>query len=151
MNEHDVVRGAGIARRVINQGLAVRIRQISRVVTARYDNELREIGITANQLTILSAVATLESVTQTDLQPYMMMEASTLSRNAKRMTDQGWLAAASGADRRSHELVVTPAGFRVLAEAEPAWVSAQKWATKLLGSEEAVRTMAHRVNPRLPL
>ena len=140
-----------MARRVINEGLAARVRQINRVVTARYDNELRETGITVNQLTILSAVVTLESVTQTDLQPYMMMDASTLSRNVKRMTDQGWLAAASGPDRRSHKLVVTPAGFRVLAEAEPAWVRAHKWATKLLGSEKAVRTMAHRVNPRLPL
>ena len=142
--------GTETARAVINGCLAGRIRQISRIVTQRYDDELREFGITTNQLTILSAVALLDSVTQTELQPYLAMEASTLSRNVKGMTRRGWLALIPGADRRSHNLVVSPEGFRLLAAVKEPWERAHAWATEALGGDDSVREMAHRLNPRVP-
>jgi DNA-binding MarR family transcriptional regulator len=139
-----------MARRVINTCLAGRVRQISRVVTAHYDEALRPIGITANQLTILSAVALLDKVTQAGLQPYLQMEVSTLSRNVSRMIENHWLATMPGSDRRSHYLVVAPEGLRVLERVKPHWEKAHAWATEMLGGEDAVRQLAHRVNPLVP-
>ncbi len=139
-----------MASRVIHHCLAGRVRQISRVVTARYDEELRPLGITANQLTILSAVAVLEEVTPTDLQPYLLMETSTLSRNVARMVENRWLATMPADDRRSHLLVVAPEGRRILEAVEPRWEAAHAWATELLGGSDAVRELAHRVNPNVP-
>ena len=139
-----------MARRVIRTCLAGRVRQINRVVTSHYDRELAEVGITANQLTILSAVALLESVTPTDLMPYLLMEASTLSRNVKRMVAHRWLATIPGEDRRSHQLIVAPEGFRILAAVAPHWQKAHEWAEEALGDGDAVREMAHRLNPRVP-
>ena len=138
------------ARRIINNCLAGRVRQISRVVTAKYDDELRDVGITTNQLTILAAVAVLEQVNQTDLQPYLAMEASTLSRNVNRMIANRWLAILPGTDRRSHDLVVAPEGMRVLEQVGDPWERAHAWAKETLGGEDAVRELAWRINPHLP-
>ncbi|MEZ4415776.1 MAG: MarR family winged helix-turn-helix transcriptional regulator [Gemmatimonadota bacterium] len=150
MSNKDQQAGTDMARRVINTCLAGRVRQISRAVTARYDAELRECGITANQLTILAAVAMLEMTTQRDLLPYLLMEASTLSRNIKLMVENRWLATIPGEDRRSHFLVVSPAGYRVLAQVKEPWERAHAWATKALGDADAVREMAYRLNPHIP-
>lgn len=142
--------GKEMALRVIRTCLAGRVRQLSRIVTARYDEELRPVGITANQLTILSAVAVLEQVTPTDLQPYLEMEISTLSRNIRRMVEHRWLATVPADDKRSHYLIVAPEGFRVLAEVGPHWERAHAWATDRLGGGDTVRELAHRLNPLLP-
>ncbi len=140
-----------MALRVINNCLAGRVRQISRVVTARYDEELRPLGITANQLTILSVVAVLEKVTQSEAQPYLLMEVSTLSRNIARMLEHHWLATIPGEDKRSHYLVVAPEGFRILEQVEPLWEQAHAWALETLGGPDAVRDLARRVNPLMPI
>lgn len=139
-----------MALRIINGCLAGRVRQISRVVTARYDEALRPLGVTTNQLTILAAVAVLEQVNQTDLQPYLQMEASTLSRHIARMQRNRWLATIPGADRRSRLLVVAPEGMRVLEQVRPHWEEAHAWALELLGDDAVVRELATRVNPRIP-
>ena len=140
-----------MARRVIGNCLAGRVRQINRVVTAHYDRQLDAIGVTANQLTILSAIALLQPVSQTDLIPYLLMEPSTLSRNTQRMLKNQWLATIPGEDRRSHLFVVAPEGVRVLAEVEPYWEAAHEWAEKALGKADAIREIAHAINPKVPL
>ena len=146
--------GEGIetARRVIHECLAGRIRLLSRVVTARYDDELREVGLSANQVTILSVLAMLEKATPSEMQPYVMMEASTISRNVAKMIEKQWLATIPAEDKRSHYLVVAPEGFRLLAEARPAWERAHAWALDLFGERgrEAVRELSHSVNPLIP-
>lgn len=144
--------GIAMASQVIHECLAGRIRLLSRAVTARYDTELREVGLTANQMTILSVVAMLEQTTPTDMQPYLMMDASTISRNVGRMVDNRWLAMIPAEDRRSHFLVVAPAGFRLLADARPAWERAHAWATEQFGlaGSEAIKKLSHEVNPNIP-
>lgn len=145
--------GLETARRVIHECLAGRIRLLSRVVTGRYDAELRDAGLTANQMTILAVVAMLEQTSPTEMQPYLMMDASTISRNVARMIESRWLATIPAEDRRSHYLVVAPEGFRLLAEAAPAWERAHRWAEEQFGSEgrDAIRALSHAVNPLIPL
>ncbi len=145
--------GIETARRVIHECLAGRIRLLSRVVTGRYDAELRDSGLTANQMTILAVVAMLEKTSPTEMQPYLMMDASTISRNVARMIESQWLAMIPAEDRRSHYLVVAPEGFRLLAEAAPAWERAHRWAEELFGGDgaTAIRELSHAVNPLIPL
>ena len=150
MAASDVGPALETASLVIHNCLAGRIRQINRVVTARYDEELRAVGVTTNQLTILAVVAMLEKVTPTDLQPYLQMEMSTLSRNVARMMENHWLATLPGEDKRSHYLVVAPDGMRVLAGVRPHWERAQSWAVEHLGGVDPIRELAWRVNPLVP-
>jgi DNA-binding MarR family transcriptional regulator len=146
-------KGIETARRVVNECLAGRIRLLSRLVTGRYDAELKEHGLTANQVTILAVVAMLEKTTPTDMQPYLMMDASTISRNVARMIENHWLGTIPAEDRRSHFLIVAPGGFEVLANAAPAWERAHAWAEELFGERgtAAIRELSHAVNPLVPL
>lgn len=142
-----------VALDVINCCMAGRIRQIARVVTARYDTELREYGITANQVTILSVIAVLGKVSPRDLEPYLQMDGSTISRNLSRMLSKHWLAKIPAEDRRSHYLVVAPDGFDIFRRVRPAWQRAQEWAEDLFGESgvHSVRDIAARVNPEIPV
>lgn len=147
--------GAGavdVAHEILNNCVAGRVRQISRVVTARYDDELRPFGITANQVTVLSVVAALEQSTPTEMQPYLMMDASTISRNVQRMIANRWLALIPSDDRRSHYLVVAPAGAELLRAIRPAWQRAQAWAAETFDASgiASVRRIATLANPRIP-
>jgi DNA-binding MarR family transcriptional regulator len=141
-----------VALEVIRHCVAGRVRQISRVITAKYDQELAELDVTANQATILSVITVLGQATPTDLAPYLQMDASTISRNVQRMIDRHWLAIIPGEDRRSHFLVVAPRGLDVLRRIRPGWERAQKWAAGILGDEgvSAVCRIASQVNPLLP-
>jgi len=154
MHEDDtrVTEPRGVAMEILNNCVAGRVRQISRVVTARYDEELRALGITANQVTILSVVAVLEHVTPSDMQPYLMMDASTVSRNVSRMIAKRWLAMIPGEDRRSHYLVAAPKGMALLGEVRPLWLKAQAWARSVFEDRDiaAVRRIATTVNPAIP-
>lgn len=144
--------GHAMASRVIHNCLAGRLRMLSRVVTARYDQELRDVGLTANQVTILSVVAMLEETSPSEMQPFLMMDSSTISRNVARMIESGWLMTLPADDRRSHRLVLAEAGYQRLANAAPAWERAHRWAEGLFGEDggESIRALTHRINPLVP-
>ncbi len=144
---------ADVARAIIHRCAAGRVRQISRIITARYDTHLREVGVTANQLTILAVITVLGPSRSSDIEPFLAMEQSTLSRNLSRMVDNGWLARrVDREDGRSSLLEVTAAGAKVLEEAYEPWSEAQAWTEELLGDEgiDSIASVARKVNPRIP-
>lgn len=144
---------AEIASHILRTCAAGRIRQINRVVTAQFDAELREHGITANQLTILALATALGPSRGADLEPYLVMEQSTLSRNVNRMVDNGWLEKrADPEDGRSQLLAVTRDGTELLEAAYGSWQQAQQWAEELIGTTrlEGIATVARTVNPNIP-
>jgi DNA-binding MarR family transcriptional regulator len=106
-----------------------------------YDEELRRHGIRAGQLTILALVATLEQLSPRQISVYLGLDPSTVSRNISRMCTSGWLTTIPGTDSRSHEVIATPKGRRLLEAAFPAWRTAQKQAEELLGGR-GFRTVA---------
>jgi DNA-binding MarR family transcriptional regulator len=140
-----------MAMKVATQCLAGRISQVSRVVLGHYDRVFRKLGITANQITMLSAIAILRKCTLGDLEPVLLMDRSTLSRNVERLITAGWVIKLPGPDRRSAYLVLSPGGEEVLAKASPLWDKAHAWMLKLLKQDGArsVYRVAKLVNPRL--
>ena len=59
---------------------------------------------------------------------WLGLERSTVSRNVDVLAKQGYVhAAAPSATGRTTRVAVTEAGYRALAEAEPAWRRAQAW------------------------
>jgi len=141
-----------VAKESVEQCLATRLRQLSRVVTNRYDAELREFGVTSNQASVLAVIAVLGSPTPSELGPMLMMDASTISRNVRLLLANEWVALQPGADRRSHRLVISPQGVELMMKVYPAWKRSQEWAKELLGSsgEATVRRLARKVNPKVP-
>lgn len=141
-----------IARDMLETCVAGRVRQISRVVSARYDDALRDHGVTANQLTILCLFAVLGPSRSVDIEPYLASEQSTLSRNLARMIDKSWVRKTGDADGRAHRLALTPKGKRVIEAVHGDWQDAQDWARKLLGNPgiESLHRVAKSLNPLIP-
>ncbi|GAB4519792.1 MAG: hypothetical protein Tsb0010_04100 [Parvularculaceae bacterium] len=143
---------AAMALEMLKTCLAGRVRQINRSMSSRYDEALRPSGMTANQLTLLCIIATLGPSRSAELQPYLGMEQSTLSRNLDRMIKKGWLKKLRDDDGRAHRLALTPKGRKALKEARPRWQEAQNWAEELFGGAGArqVDKISKTLNPRIP-
>src|SRR5436305_2515731 len=73
--------------------IAVRLRLLNRVVTNFYDDALRPLGLKVSQLNILVVTARLGVARPTRVCEILQLDASTLSRNVKRMMAKGkhWL------------------------------------------------------------
>jgi DNA-binding MarR family transcriptional regulator len=138
------------ARRIGRECLAVRVRLLSRVLTRVYDDALKPLGLTANQLGILAVVENLSAAQPGDVGRLLQMEKSTVSRNVERMRRHGWLAEQPGADARRVVLTATGKGRALLRKALPFWAEAQGRVRELLGEAgvASITGLADRFLPR---
>lgn len=118
--------------------IASRVRQLNRVMTALYDDALRAVGLTMNQLNVLVFIFSHGSPTARALVRYLQMDASTVSRTIERMRKDGLLVVREGQkDARTRELRLSEKGEEMIVKAMPFWRKAQKRAQKLLGTFRA--------------
>ena len=110
-----------IARQMTHDCIAMRLRQINRMVTRLYDEALRPLGFTVNQLNILATIVNRGPLTPGQLGQMLGMEKSTVSRTIDRMHKHGWIDIGPGKDRRSQSLKATPKGRQLLVTAAPIW------------------------------
>jgi DNA-binding MarR family transcriptional regulator len=127
------------ARRVARECFALRVQVLARVVSRLYDDALRPLGLTMNQLSILTVLAHMSSAPPGALGRHLHMEKSTVSRNVQRMRQQKWVREEPGPDARSVRLALTDKGRALLARAVPLWDEAQTRARQLLGGDEVGR------------
>src|SRR5437016_5764460 len=102
------------------------LRQASRAVSRLYDDELRGVGLRTTQYSLLGHLSTGGEVRQRDLGALTSLDETTLTRNLRPLIDSGWVAIATGEDRREKLVRLTDAGATKLREARPAWERAQK-------------------------
>ena len=74
---------------------------LNRIVTNVYDRALRTLGLKASQLNILVAAGKLGVAHPKEVCSILQLDASTLSRNVKRMRAKGWLEGVASPDARS--------------------------------------------------
>lgn len=110
-----------IARQMTNTCIAMRLRQINRMVTRLYDDALRPLGFTVNQLNILATIVSRGPLAPGQLGQMLGMEKSTVSRTIERMCKHGWIDIGPGKDRRSQYLKATAQGRQLLLKAAPVW------------------------------
>jgi DNA-binding MarR family transcriptional regulator len=118
--------------------IAARLRLLNRVVTNFYDDALRPLGLKVSQLNILIVTSRLGLARPAQVCEILQLDASTLSRNVKRMMVRGkrWLEVVPGEeDARTQPFRLTAEGKRLLEKAVPAWEEAQRQAADLLGDE----------------
>lgn len=118
-------------------------RELSRRITRDYDEALRGVGVTANQLTVLVAVERAGELAPGDLGERLGMEKSTVSRTVARMVERGWLNAGPAAGPRRW-LRTTASGRRLITRAHAAWREAQRRAERTLGSTLAAALREER-------
>jgi DNA-binding MarR family transcriptional regulator len=127
-----------LSRDITRHCILTRARQIARVLTAVYDQQLRPFGINAPQFTLLVLIAQFGPISRSDLGKKNHQGPSTLSRNLQLLMAQGWVAeghAAEGGRRKPMSL--TGSGHALMREAAGAWSRAQDQATQLLGEPGA--------------
>lgn len=123
-----------VSREIARNCLLTRTRQISRVLTAIYDEELRPFGINAPQFTLLVLIMELGPLSRSDLGRRNHHGRSTLTRNLQPLIAQGWVSEGLPADDgRSRPLSLTEQGKELLQSASSAWAVAQRKARDLLG------------------
>ncbi|MDQ4095291.1 MAG: MarR family transcriptional regulator [Actinomycetota bacterium] len=128
--------------------LAARSRRINRVLSALYDERLRDLGISVGQLDMLVTLMMAEpAMRPIDLARAMQMERSTVTRNIAKLEALGLVEVRPGTGRRERLLFVTRKGQRLVSRAEAHWTRAQDDAKRLLGSAgvSALETLSQRV------
>ncbi|WER50833.1 MarR family winged helix-turn-helix transcriptional regulator [Cupriavidus sp. WKF15] len=139
---------AGATGEILRSCLLTRTRQISRVLTALYDDALRPFGINAPQLTLLVMIHELGPIGRAALGRRNHHDRSTLTRNLQPLLAQGWIVEGPpDEDGRTRPLAVTSLGRTLLRDAAPAWSVAQTKATAMLGgsSVEAIMDIGRRL------
>ncbi len=133
MESHQPDRHA--ADTIARDCLAVRLRLLNRVVSNLYDDALRPLGLKVSQLNILVVTARLDLAQAARVCDLLQLDTSTLSRNVERMRTKGWLEVVPGTDARMQPFRLTAQGKKLLERALPAWETAQRHATELLGAD----------------
>jgi DNA-binding MarR family transcriptional regulator len=100
-------------------------RQVARILTQLYDRQLEPAGIEAAQFGLLSALETLGPCTQARLGQHNALDKTTVSRNLKLLESKDWIKSTARDDKRYREIMLSPAGKKILANAKPAWHKTQ--------------------------
>ncbi len=128
----------------------LKLRQLTRRVSAHYDRMLGDVGLKTTQYSLLSHIATLAPIRPGDLADAMQMSASTLTRNLQVLVAQGWATVDAGSDARSRFVNPTAAGRAKRGEAQRAWKRAQLSLNERLGAAH-VAALHALIDDCLPL
>jgi DNA-binding MarR family transcriptional regulator len=120
-------------RQVIEHCACNRMRMAARAVTRLYDEELRESGLRATQVSVLVAIAVDEVMSIAALAKFMGMDRSTLTRNLRPLERDGLVKLGSEGWRRSRTVEITKKGRSRLKDALPLWEKAQEALRRKLG------------------
>jgi DNA-binding MarR family transcriptional regulator len=112
-----------------------RVRRLSRMVSAIYDEAFAPLKLKISQFGILAMLSSRGPLTAGDLCRLVVMDKSTASRNLQRMRRRGWLSAVQDSAGSGHRVSLTREGARVLQAAYPLWRQAQEEATRRLGAD----------------
>jgi DNA-binding MarR family transcriptional regulator len=107
-------------------------RRSANALTSIYDDALRPVGLKITQLTLLRGLDRLGSATYNEIASELSLDKTTISRNIKLLIDAGWVDVSSDEDARYKLATLSPAGARMLKDAEPYWRAAQTQVKKEL-------------------
>jgi DNA-binding MarR family transcriptional regulator len=125
----DLARCAKIAESCMN----FRLRKLSRLVGAIYDEALRPSGLRGTQFNVLVALALLREVTVKRLAMTLGVDRTTLSRNLAPLERDGLVQSQPGEDGRERLLALTDSGHACLKSAIERWELAQARVVEKLG------------------
>jgi DNA-binding MarR family transcriptional regulator len=114
--------------------VCINLRQVTRAMTRFYDAERRRMGVRPTQTPILRALKA-KNWGMAELSERLGMERTTLVRNLRPLEREGLVKATGGGRGGLVELMITEKGRKKLAEAYPAWRSAQDKVVAMLGKE----------------
>jgi DNA-binding MarR family transcriptional regulator len=112
-----------------------KLKRLSRAVARRYDEDLRELGMSGEQYSLLSAALRLAPVRPGVLARHLSLDPSTLTRTLRPLVEGGWLTFGPGLDARSRLIEATPLAAELRENAKACWRVSQQRLNALLGAE----------------
>jgi DNA-binding MarR family transcriptional regulator len=129
----DLARCAEIAQTCTN----FRLRKVTRLVAAIYDEALRPSGLKGTQFNQLVALALLKTGTVKKLAKILVVDRTSLTRSLIPLERDGLVQSLPSDDGRERKLTLTGLGYQRLREATRRWEQAQRRVTKALGPGKA--------------
>jgi DNA-binding MarR family transcriptional regulator len=112
-----------------------RVRRLSRMVSAIYDEAFGPLKLKISQFGILVMLSRRGPSSPADLCRVVMMDKSTASRNLQRMRQRGWISVVQDGAGPGQKVSLTAQGAQILQRAFPLWRKAQEEATRRLGTD----------------
>ena len=128
--------------------VSLNLRRAARLVSRRYDEALRSLGITVGQFSLLGVLAAKGGAPVSAVAQVLGMDRTTLTRNLRPLQARKLVTSqADPDDRRSRKLALSPAGEALFEKATPLWEKAQKDVLKRLekGEWQAVQISLRRL------
>lgn len=134
--EHDLLEATPHFDR-INPSACVnaKLRRLHRLINSAYQAHINPFGLRGSMLSILFIIGKRPGVNQKYLAEALVLDASTMSRDLKRLMEKGWIRHTSaGADARVRALYLSRAGQELLEEVSPVWEALHQKVSSLLGA-----------------
>jgi DNA-binding MarR family transcriptional regulator len=123
--------------------LCLHLQRAARAVARRFDEALRQVGLTSGQFSLLISLNRPEPPRIGSVAGLLAMDRTTLTANLKPLERRGLVrVVVDAADRRSRRLRLTPAGRAALVAALPLWTRVHDEIEGLLGQADADRLRA---------
>ncbi|WP_370156261.1 MarR family winged helix-turn-helix transcriptional regulator [Ferrovibrio sp.] len=120
--------------------LCLHAQRAARALARHFDAVLRPFGLTNGQFSLLMALNRPVPATMAPLAELLAMDRTTLTAALKPLQRRGLLEVhPDPADRRSRQVVLTPAGRSLMADALPVWTATHAGIDRLVGDPGRLR------------
>ncbi len=120
--------------------LCLHAQRAARALARHFDAVLRPFGLTNGQFSLLMALNRPVPATMAPLAELLAMDRTTLTAALKPLQRRGLLEVhPDPADRRSRQIVLTPAGRSLMADALPVWTATHAGIDRLVGDPGRLR------------
>jgi DNA-binding MarR family transcriptional regulator len=130
-------RARALANEIRDSCLGVRVGRLNRLISRRFDQELRHLGLTISQVEVLTALTIHGgAVKPAQLAEWLGTQRSTISRNLALLDSKGLVTTVDmSSSGRSMAVAITDLGTRSLGRAGKAWRAQQSELLELLGDD----------------
>ncbi len=128
-----------VATAMMRGCLGVRVGRLQRLVSRRFDQSLRPLGLSVSHLEVLSALTLWNGPARpSELAEMLAIERSTMSRNLALMEAKGLIhTSETSATGRTMAVTITDAGSTALVDVRAVWTMVQNDLATLVGGDAA--------------
>lgn len=151
MNDKGKRIDRSVALNISRSCVGFNIRKAARRIGNIYDRAFGKVGIRNTQFSVMMGAAIQDKIPISQMASILVMDRSTLSRNARLLAGKGYLRLENGIDRREQLISLTDEGWLLLEQAIPIWQQTQSELESSFGSEwlNELLDRLHEMNHRL--
>jgi len=110
-----------------------KIRRLDRIVNGVYMKEINAFGLRGSMLSLLFLVGKMGKINQKEIGEKLVLDASTVSRDIKKLMKKGWVTVEAGEDARERVVSLRKEGYKLLEEVSPVWSAVHAKVVAALG------------------